>query len=346
LVPHFLKRAGGSPEMRIEHADGWEVTHFFISDPDEEKTPSWSLSRLGRLPQCFLLMRRFLETWHPQVIHSFTLFPISLPSALIARQLRVPLVVGVRGNDITANMFRPDALASIHTVLDNAAIVAPVASDLASYCVAVRPSVAKRIRLVINGVQPFDKSRCRFANLDKRSVQFGTVCMTKAKKNLDVLLRAFRRLHHAHRRTQLVIVGPMQERDCEFIRGLGLGGAIGLTGTLERSEALSVMAGFDVFVIPSAFEGCANTMQEAMYLGLPVIASATGGALDLLAHEKTGMLFDPLDEDALLGCLEKCLSMSTRNCLAKAARRAVRTPAQEVAEWEEIYKNVLRKKLF
>lgn len=65
---------------------------------------------------------------------------------------------------------------------------------------------------------------------------------------------------------------------------------------------------FDIFVLPSLSEGLGLSLMEAQSAGLPVVASAVGGVLDIVEDGVTGYLVSPADSRALAGVLSKVLS--------------------------------------
>jgi glycogen(starch) synthase len=48
-----------------------------------------------------------------------------------------------------------------------------------------------------------------------------------------------------------------------------------------------------LIAIPSHYDGMPNVLLEAGALGIPVLASRTGGMIDVLAVIETNLLFDP-----------------------------------------------------
>jgi phosphatidylinositol alpha 1,6-mannosyltransferase len=68
-----------------------------------------------------------------------------------------------------------------------------------------------------------------------------------------------------------------------------------LPGFLDGETLAAMYASFDVFVHTGADDTFGQCVQEAMASGVPVVAPAAGGPLDLVIPGQTGLLFDPDD---------------------------------------------------
>jgi phosphatidylinositol alpha 1,6-mannosyltransferase len=102
-----------------------------------------------------------------------------------------------------------------------------------------------------------------------------------------------------------------------------LPGAVFL-GRRTGGELARIFASLDVFAHTGPFETFCQTVQEAMASGLPVVAPAAGGPLDLVGHGRTGLLVPPVDADALRDAVYAlAASPALREEYGRAARDAV-----------------------
>jgi glycosyltransferase involved in cell wall biosynthesis len=111
-------------------------------------------------------------------------------------------------------------------------------------------------------------------------------------------------------------------------------------GELRGDELAAVYASADVFCFPSTTDTFGQVLIEAGASGLPVVAAAAGGALDLVGHGETGLLVPPDDPNALADALRKlALEHSLRQELAQAGRAAAleRTWARSIDELRAAY---------
>ncbi|MEL7159003.1 MAG: glycosyltransferase family 1 protein, partial [Actinomycetota bacterium] len=117
---------------------------------------------------------------------------------------------------------------------------------------------------------------------------------------------------------QLVIVGDGPHRD-ELQRTLP---RAHFTGMLRGTELAEAVASLDVFVHTGAHETFGQTIQEAMASGVPVVAPAAGGPLDLVVPDETGYLYPPGDRAELSVAVDRLLSDAGRRRTFSQAARA------------------------
>ena len=97
------------------------------------------------------------------------------------------------------------------------------------------------------------------------------------------------------------------------------------TGMLRGTDLAGAFASLDVFVHTGLHETFCQTVQEAQASGVPVVAPAAGGPLDLVTHGVSGLLYDPEDPRSLRRAVATLIGHpGLRAQLAGTAERDVR----------------------
>ncbi len=140
----------------------------------------------------------------------------------------------------------------------------------------------------------------------------GTVGRLAAIKDQKTLISAFASVVAKQRgefsRLCLVIVGdgPMRKELESHADRLGLSGLVRFCG--DRDDVSELLKLMDVFVLPSIAEGVSNTLLEAMATGVPVVATAVGGAPDIIVSCENGYLVEVGDVEQIANTLMTCIS--------------------------------------
>jgi len=135
----------------------------------------------------------------------------------------------------------------------------------------------------------------------RAGAKVGTIARLVPVKDVDLLLEVAGLLRRTQPGVEVVIVGDGPERDRleHRARSLGLAGVVRFTG--RRDDVGAIMAGLDVYMVTSAFEGGVSmAVLEAMALGLPVVTTAAGGVEEAVRDGETGFVVTRRQDRAAL----------------------------------------------
>lgn len=152
----------------------------------------------------------------------------------------------------------------------------------------------------------------------------GTVARLHRQKGVVDLLRASPKILSACPEARIAVLGdgPEGRRLRREAQRLNLEGRFIFLG--ERKDAAPIMSLFDVFVLPSLWEGLPFVLVEAAALGKPIVATAVDGVPEMLEDGKTGFLVPPNDPPALAGAVIKLLqNKDEAGLIGETARRLV-----------------------
>jgi 2-deoxystreptamine N-acetyl-D-glucosaminyltransferase/2-deoxystreptamine glucosyltransferase len=153
--------------------------------------------------------------------------------------------------------------------------------------------------------------------------RIGYVGRLAPQKRPDLVVAAFERMREP---AQLLVVGdgPARARVEAAVRRSPAVGRIGIHGFVEHSAVPAVLRSLDVLILPSTYEELGSVLVEALAVGLPVVATRTGGIPEVVTDGVTGLLVPPDDAAALADALDRLVGDPAllQRLAAGAAERA------------------------
>ncbi len=291
----------------------------------------------------FFLLAEFLTLWrvaraqNAQLIYAHWVLPNGPAAALVARILKIPLVISLHGSDMYIAK-KNKAFAKVAAwAFRRAAVVTACSPELR--VTALELGAPQDTRLLAWGADPArfhpEAAHPEIAphlGYPPQNVVIAGLGRMVSKKGFETLLRAFADLVKEYPHARLVIGGdgPLRVRLTARIAEFELQAGVSLPGTLPWDQAPAFLAQADIFVLPSVkdpggnLDGLPTVLLEAMACGLAVIASDIGGVTLAIQDGINGLLVQPGDVRGLKNALEQLLNNANRRqLLSEAARRSV-----------------------
>lgn len=289
-----------SPDQRL-HQEQPQAHLTLIRLPVKHRQ-SLPVASLWSLWSYIKQVKRWMQTVKQptfSLVHSQFAVPTGLAGRLLAKRWQLPHVVTVHGFDIhdPTRSLSPDTFPPMHwlvqRVLSSAASVTTQSQDIAQRTrsgyrlptdLTIIPLGIPKVNIP---VQPPPPSPTTFTLV-------GVGRLVK-RKGFDLALQALAKLPPD---IQLLIIGdgPERERLVRLTQSLGLTSRVQLVGSIHDEQKWNLLAQSDIYLLPSLHEGFSLSTVEAMMMGLPVIASNTGGQTDFLQPQTNALLVPPEPE--------------------------------------------------
>jgi glycosyltransferase involved in cell wall biosynthesis len=297
-----------------------------------------SLNILSAFKLARILKERRIEIIHAHVARDYPLAALAAGRAEGAQLL------------ITRHVLFPLNKSHRLTLRDVAAVIA-VSHAVANRLRARRIFDRQKIVVIQNGIDVEQFARGREA-VDRPSARLivGMIGHLAPIKGQKEFIRAAAKVCQSREDVDFVIVGEdkssrgeNRRRTEKLISELGLSERVRLIGWV--SDVPKMLATLDLLVSPSRSEPFGLSIVEAMAAGVPVIATMSEGAQEIIEANRTGRLVPISDELALAGAIDELLSdCKERERLSVNAQRAVRerfSLERMVDETEQLYRAVL-----
>jgi glycosyltransferase involved in cell wall biosynthesis len=294
---------GGAQRVILELAGGLDPARFAVTlvviggsqTLADQVSPAVQVVRLGAarirqgIPQLVWCLRRLEPAIIVSVMGYLNLTLLALRPLLKGRPrivVREANVLSATLRELPFSSFAPWLYRVLYPRAD--AIVSPV-QTIATEIASAAPGAASRTVVIQN---PVNEARLRQrATPPRRSPDDGLLLLGAGRltrqKGFDRLIELMPQFPPD---TRLTIYGEGPDRAAlqRRIAELGLGERVKLE---NFSPALSAaMAGADVFVLPSRWEGLPNVVLEALAVGTPVVASDEAQVEDVARSASPGVV--------------------------------------------------------
>lgn len=238
------------------------------------------------------------------LLHSHWMLPQGFTGVLASRLLKIPHVTTVHGGDIFG--LQGEVLKKFKQFTLNNVDAVTVNSSVTEEAVLKLTQNLDELHRIPMGVS---EKKCNFEigseKLRKRYkkgagpllIFIGRLVEEKGVKDL---ILAVKLLKQQMPDASCLIIGEGQDRNIfeNMVKELELSNRIFFSGWIDPGKISEYLAAADIFVGPSRqakdgwIEAQGLTFIEAMMAKVPVIATCTGGIIDSVKHEETGLLIN------------------------------------------------------
>lgn len=289
-----------------------------------------SLARLrflAALPRALALARRF----QPDVIYSCQQLWDCQAATYIARRLRVPQIIHL--HYVVGPWLHKPVLHRLHTCAGVLTVSDFIREEALRHGTPPERVVTIRNAMTVpDATDPTVRGAVRRElGIAPEAPLLGIVARLDPGKGQSDTLQAFARARASFPAARLLVVGdetPWHPGYADLLKreaqALGLGDSVLFLG--RRADVPRLLAALDIFVHPSRQEPFGLALLEASAAGVPVVAYAEGGAMEVIAEGKTGLLSAPGSVPGLSDALCRLLADPTwAAALGQAGRERVRT---------------------
>ncbi|MDI6828736.1 MAG: glycosyltransferase family 4 protein [Armatimonadota bacterium] len=160
----------------------------------------------------------------------------------------------------------------------------------------------------------------------KPGLLVGTVSRLAPQKGVAYFIRAAVLISERFPQARFIIVGDGPQRNSleSLAESLGIKDKLEFLGF--RTDVLDILRTFSVFVLASTRESFGLTLIEALSQGVPVVASRTGGIIEIVEDGVTGLLAEPGNHFEIAE--QVCRLLEDRNLACRLAEEGSRLVRQ------------------
>lgn len=258
---------------------------------------------------------RTVKSSEIDIINSHWLIPQGFIGAICRKYLNIPHISTLHSSEITVLRKLPAGKLIAEFIVSNSDILISVsehrANELLNFISAKSSNIAKnKIKIIPMGayIKDYHPSRTNNSSynlnsLARKNVRILFVGRLVEVKGCEHIIKALNLVIKKIENVELIIVGtgPLEDELKELVIRLSLQGHVKFEGFIEHSKIHEYYLSSDILVFPSIVdsegyeEGLPVVLIEALASGLPIVAGATKGILEVIEDNFNGILVNPTE---------------------------------------------------
>ncbi|MEK6715268.1 MAG: glycosyltransferase [Candidatus Omnitrophota bacterium] len=265
-----------------------------------------------------LKLWRILKKEMPDIVHSH-LFFATMFAAPLAKLAGIPYVIetahlreawrkGIKKAYFIDRIF--------YRFVDK---VIAVSYAIKNYLVNDKKLPQEKIGVIHNGIDT-EKFKPGLTIKNNDEFRVGVIGRLEEQKGHKYLLEAVNLLNGKFDNVKFLIVGDgsLKKKLVDSVECLGISNKVEFLG--YRHDIKEIIAGLDLIVLPSLYEGLPLIALEAGAMAKPIIVTNVDGSPEAVLHNKTGLIIPPKNSSALKEAMERLLE--NKNLIGEFGKNA------------------------
>jgi teichuronic acid biosynthesis glycosyltransferase TuaC len=283
------------PEYRVrdipehEERDGIAIDRprYWVVPGLTSRINPWSMMRAS-MP----IVRELLSNGHDfDVVDAQFIYPDGIAGVMIARKLGKPVTLTARGSDVNVALHENGPRKWFDWAKQHVSVFIAVSTALKAALIAFGVP-EERIEVIRNGVD-LELFSERDREATRREWKWSAPILLSVGnlvegKGHHIVIEALRELTGCN----LIVIGkgPEAPRLRRQAQEFGLAERVRFVEHVPQSELAKFYSAADITVLASSREGMPNVVLESIACGTPVVATAVGGASEIITASAAGTL--------------------------------------------------------
>ncbi len=292
---------------RTEQKDGINIYRVPASGRKDLSTATL-LSLISFFPMCLSKGIHLCSKNNYDVINAHFVIPSGLPAVFLAKIFRKPLVISVLGGDIydPSKKWSPHRHPSLRLLISwllrQADQIVAESGNIKENTFRYYNYSGQIETVPLGFIQPRFRRVTRVnLGLPEDQVILISVGRLVRRKGYEYAIRAVSKLARQGRQVKYLIIGDGPEETAlrDLVKEQNIEENVMFLGYVSDEAKYQYLTQSDIYLLSSLHEGFGICLLEAMYCGLPIVATNNGGQTDFLTNGRNVFFIPPEDDKSL-----------------------------------------------